>query len=108
MFALFEMEELYELEVKKDGAKYALQFGNGFTGTMNEYLKESYEERETVRTRMENATEEEKVTILKEYHEWEKTFPKALCDKTEKALQKARLKSTIAELQEKLDKLDEE
>ena len=57
---------------------------------------------------MENATEEEKETILREYHEWEKTFPKALCDRTEKALQKARLKSTIAELQEKLDKLDEE
>ena len=43
MFAFFEMEELYELEVKKDGAKYSLQFGNGFTGTMNEYLKEWYE-----------------------------------------------------------------
>ena len=108
MFAFFEMEELYELEVKKDGAKYSLQFGNGITGTMNDYLKEWYEERETVRTRMENATEEEQETILREYHEWEKTFPKALCDKTEKALQKARLKNTIAELQEKLDKMDEE
>lgn len=108
MFAFFEMEELYELEVKKDGAKYSLQFGNGFTGTMNEYLKEWYKERETVRIRMENATEEEKAAILKEYHEWEKTFPKALCDRREKALQKARLKNAIAELQEKLDAMDDE
>jgi transcriptional regulator with XRE-family HTH domain len=108
MFAFFEMEELYELEVKKDGAKYSLQFGNGFTGTMNEYLKEWYEERQTVRTRMENASDEEKEAILREYHEWEKTFPKALSDRTEKALQKARLENTIAELQEKLDRLDEE
>lgn len=108
MFAFFEMEELYELEVKKDGAKYSLQFGNGFTGTMNDYLKEWYEERETIRTRMENATEEEKASILKEYHEWEKTFPKALCDRTKKSLQKARLKNTIAELQEKLDAMDDE
>lgn len=108
MFAFFEMEEHYELEVKKDGEKYLLQFGNGVTGTMNEYLKEWYEERETVRTRMENATEEERTFILKEYHEWEKTFPKALCDKTEKLLQKARLKNTIAELQEKLDAMDDE
>jgi len=108
MFAFFEMEEHYELEVKKDGEKYLLQFGNGVTGTMNEYLKEWYEERETVRTRMENATEEERAFILKEYHEWEKTFPKALCDKTEKLLQKARLKNTIAELQEKLDAMDDE
>lgn len=108
MFAFFEMEELYELEVKKDGAKYSLQFGNGSTGTMNEYLKEWHEEREIVRTRMENASEEEKEAILREYHEWEKTFPKALCDRTEKALKKARLKNTIAELQEKLDKMDED
>lgn len=108
MFAFFEMEELYELEVKKDGAKYSLQFGNGFTGNMNDYLKEWYEERETIRTRMENATEEEKAAILKEYHEWERTFPKVLCGRTEKALQKARLKNTIAELQEKLDALDDE
>lgn len=108
MFAFFEMEELYELEVKKDGAKYLLQFGNGFTGTMNDYLKEWYDEREMVRTRMENVSDDEKEVILKEYHEWEKNFPKALCDKTEKALQKARLQNTIAELQEKLDKMDEE
>lgn len=108
MFAFFDMEELYELEVKKDGAKYSLQFSNGFTGTMNDYLKEWYEERETIRTRMENATEEEKASILKEYHEWEKTFPKALCDRTKKSLQKARLKNTIAELQEKLDAMDDE
>lgn len=108
MFAFFEMEELYELEVKKDGAKYLLQFGNGFTGTMNDYLKEWYDERETVRIRMENASEEEKEAILKEYHEWEKTFPNALCDRTEKALQKARLQNTIAELQEKLEKIDGE
>lgn len=108
MFAFFEMEEHYELEVKKDGEKYLLQFSNGVTGTMNEYLKEWYEERETIRTRMENATEEEKAAILKEYHEWERTFPKALCDRTEKSLQKARLKNTIAELQEKLDAMDDE
>lgn len=108
MYAFFEMEELYELEVKKDGAKYSLQFGNGFTGIMNGYLKEWYEEREIVRIRMENADEEEKIAILKEYHEWEKNFPKSLCDRTEKALQKAKLKNTIAELQEKLDAMDEE
>lgn len=108
MYAFFEMEELYELEVKKDGAKYSLQFGNGFTGIMNGYLKEWYEEREIVRIRMENADEEEKIAILKEYHEWEKNFPKSLCDRTEKALQKAKLKNTIAELQEKLDKMDDE
>lgn len=31
-----------------------------------------------------------------------------LCDRTEKALQKARLKNTIEELQEKLDTINED
>lgn len=108
MFAFFEMEELYELGVVNVEGKYLLQFGNGITGTVNDYLKEWYDVRETVRIRMENAAEEEKEAILREYHNWEKTFPKALCDRTEKALQKARLKNTIAELQEKLDAMDDE
>lgn len=106
MFAFFEMEDLYELEVKKDGSKYSIQFGNGFTGTMNDYLKEWYDERETIKTRLEVASDEEKKAILAEYHDWERTFPKALCDRTEKGLQKARIKNTIAELQEKLEQLD--
>lgn len=106
MFAFFEMEDLYDLEVKKDGAKYSIQFGNGFTGTMNDYLREWYDERETIKTRLEIASDEEKEVILAEYHDWERTFPKALCDRTEKGLQKARIKNTIAELQEKLEQLD--
>lgn len=35
-------------------------------------------------------------------------FPKGLVDKTEKGLQKARLKRKIEELQEAYDKLEEE
>ena len=107
MFAFFEMEELYELEVKKDGAKYSIQFGNGFTGTMNDYLKEWYDERETIKIRLEIASAEEKEAILAEYHNWERTFPKALTDRTSKMFQKKRIENTIAELQEKLEKLDD-
>lgn len=107
MHALFEMEELYELEVFKDGGKVSLRFGDGFSGTLNEYLLEWAEERELIKTRLETATKEEKEAILKEYHNWEHTFPRPLADKTEKALQKIRLQNTIAELQEKLDKMDD-
>ena len=108
MYALFEMEDLYEVVVNKDDVKYSIQFGNGFTGTMNEYLKEWYDEREVIKTRLENASEDEKPIILKEYNEWKNTFPRVLCDKSEKAMQKARLQNTISELQEKLDALDYE
>lgn len=108
MYAFFEMEDLYELDVKKDASGYSLQFGNGFLGTMNTYLKAWYEERDTIRVRMENASEEEKTAILKEYHEWERNFPMSLLDKQEIALQKTRLKKAIAELQEKLDQMGDE
>ena len=107
MYAFFEMEDLYELEVKENDGRYSIQFGNGFTGTMNDYLKEWYDERETIKTRLEIATPEEKEEILAEYHKWERTFPKALTDRTAKMFQKKRIENTIAELQEKLEKLDD-
>lgn len=108
MYAFFEMEQLYELEVIKEADMYRLQFGDGVTGTLNKYLKEWYLKRETTRNSIKNASEEEKKVIVKEYHEWEHTFPQSLGDSTEKAMKKARLKNTIAELQEELDKLDED
>ena len=57
---------------------------------------------------LEAATsEEKKAAVLKEYHDWEWTFPKELAKKTKKNLDKARLQKKIAELQEQLDKLDD-
>ena len=57
---------------------------------------------------LEAATsEEKKAAVLKNYHDWEWTFPKELTKKTKKNLDKARLQKHIAELQEQLDKLDE-
>ena len=107
MYAFFAMEDLYSLDIIKEKNKYMLLFDDGPSG-MNDYLKEWYEERNTIKTRMENATKEEQEEILKEYHNWQRTFPKALCDKTERDFQKIRIKNAIAELQEKLEKLEEE
>lgn len=108
MYALFEMEKLHDLEVKKDGARYYIQFGDGFSGTLNDYLRKWYEELDNMEAHLDNASDEEADSIVKEYHNWERTFPKALSDETQKSLQKARLESTIAELQERLDRLNEE
>ena len=106
MYAFFEMEEFHNLEVKRDGNKYSLQFGNGISGTMNEYLKEWYDERELIRTCLEYASEEEQQTFLKMYQKWKKTFPRSLSDKAEKSLQKETLQNMIAKLQTELDNLD--
>jgi transcriptional regulator with XRE-family HTH domain len=96
MYAIFEMEHLYDLEVKKVDTGYLLQFGSGFSGTINEYLRAWYEERENIRRRMETASEEERETIMKEYNQWERTFPKSLSDKTAKALLDTKLRGTIS------------
>lgn len=42
------------------------------------------------------------------YHNWEWTFPQGIVDRTEKNLQKARIKKKIEELQEAYDQLDQD
>ena len=54
------------------------------------------------------ATQEEKDSILKSYHDWEWNFPQGIVDRTTKEMQKIRLKNKIEELQEAYDKLDGE
>ena len=113
MFAFFEMETLYDLRLKEVDGQMCICFGENQNdinvSTMNKNLKAWYERRKQMEADILNATsEEEKKKIIHEYHMWEWNFPKALCDKTEKASEKERLKNIIAELQEKLDKLDDE
>ena len=73
------------------------------------YMKEWYEVYSSMQSQLETASSEEEVKeIKKTYHNWKWNFPKGLVDKTEKGLQKARLKRKIEELQEAYDKLEEE
>ena len=113
MFAFFEMETLYDLRLKEVDGQMCICFGESQNdinvSTMNKNLKAWYERRKQMEADILNATsEEEKKKIIHEYHMWEWNFPKALCDRTEKASEKERLKNIIAKLQEKLDKLDDE
>ena len=52
-------------------------------------------------------SDEEKDSIIKEYPNWEWTYPQGIIDKREKEKQKKRLKKRIEELQEAYDKLDD-
>ena len=109
MFAFFEMEEFYDLKIKKDGTKYSLQFGDGSTGTMNEYLKEWYKIYSQIQLELEVASsDEEKAEIIKFYNNWQWTFPQGIVNKTTKDIQKIRIKQKIEELQKLYDKLDSE
>lgn len=109
MFALFELEEHFNMKIEKtpDDHVLGMSLTVEFRDHMYEYMKEWYEVYEQTRSELEVASsDEERDEIMKSYHNWEWNFPQGIVDKTEKGLQKARLKKKIEELQEVYDKLD--
>ena len=106
-YALFEMEELYDLRLKEDGA-ICLQFGDGRSGSINEYLRRWCEEKEKYESGIEMAAKAEAEELKRDYCLWKWNFPKALVDETRKERQKTRLQNKIQELEAELKKLEEE
>ena len=107
MYALFEMEEVYDLKIHDDG-RISISFGNGITGAINSNLREWYkriEERDVALSNAEDDTERE--DIMLEYNMWKWTFPKPLADQTDKFLRKAQIQSKIEQLQAELEQMDE-
>lgn len=109
MYAFFEMEELYDLKIKRVDGKIILMFGNGFMGSMNSYLDEWEKERRQVEIKLEAAsTEEERTAILHKYDMWKWTFPRAITGRTEKdlrELRKSKIEEQIRQLQKELSEL---
>ena len=106
MHTLFEMEAFYGLKIKREDKKICLYFDNN---SLNNYLEEWYEKYlEIKRSIDESEKKEEKEELAKEYFFWKAEFPKALSDRTEKSLKKARIKAKIKELQEELKNLEDE
>ena len=60
MYALFQMEEKLDMKVVKRDGCYCLQFGDGKTGGMNNYLKDWYEVRQALDDAMPNLSDEER------------------------------------------------
>ena len=106
------MEKNYDIQVKRDGAKLSLIFGNGFMGEINSYLDEWEKECRQIEIELEAATsEEERASILHSYKMWKWNFPKALTDRTEKnlkELKKAKLEEQMKQLQKELSDLNDE
>ena len=109
MYAFFEMEELYDLKIKRVDGKLTLMFGNGFMGSMNSYLDEWEKERRQVDVELEAAsTEEERSAILHRYDMWKWTFPRSITGRTEKdliELRKAKIEEQIRQLRKELSEL---
>ena len=107
MYALFEMEEVYDLKVHDDG-RISISFGNGITGAINSNLREWYKRIEKRDEDLANAKDDtERESIMLEYNMWKWTFPKPLADQTDKFLRKAQIQSKIEQLQAELEQLDD-
>ncbi len=111
MFSMFELADSFNLKLEKseEGETPEIRLTVGHKNRLYEYMKDWYEVYTTMQAQLDIATnEEEAQEIKKAYHNWQWTFPKGIVDKTEKGLQKARLKKKIEELQEAYNKLEEE
>ena len=103
MFAFFEMEELYGLDVKKYGKNYLLCFNNE---TINDFFKEWYLEKEKIDNLIESVSPEEIIDVVKAYNTWKNNFPKMLKIKHSLSLRdskKYKILSRINELQNEID-----
>lgn len=105
MFALFELEEKHSLSIEKIDGRIYLTFSGSSYNTINKLIEKWYEKKESVKARMEGASEEEKKALKQEYFDWEWTFPKALVWKPsrddkekEREMLERRLKQIIEEL----------
>ena len=112
MFAFFEMEKAYNLNIKRDGVKLSLVFENGYSGTMNDYLDEWEKERHQVEIELESASsDEERASILHAYEMWKWNFPQGVVAKTEeelKEMRKAKIEEQMKQLQKELEDLNDE
>ena len=109
MFAMFELGHTFNMKIEKapddqpPGYCLSVNFREGMYKRMEEWFK-IYEQ---IQSRLEAAlSEEEREVILKEYRMWQWSCPKALTDRTDKAMQKARIQEQIDKLQQLKDEID--
>ena len=111
MYAFFELEEHFNMKIEKTPADKSpgLCLSVNFSDGMYRYMEEWYKTYTAMQAEMQTAaSQDEKETILKSYHDWEWNFPQGIMDRTSKEMQKIRLKNKIEELQEAYDKLDDD
>ncbi len=111
MYAMFELEQTFNAKIGRtpDDRPPGLCISVDFKDEIYKYMEEWYKIYTQTQSELETASsEEERKAILDSYNNWKWTFPQGIIDRTEKDLQKARLKKKIEELQEVYDKLDKD
>ena len=87
MFALFEMEELFDIKVEEQGPNVLIKFDNE---APRQLINNLYSWIEVIKERddaLEKAkTDEDRASIIQKYNDWEWNFPKALVEDSKKEL----------------------
>ena len=102
MYALFELEEKHGLELVQYDDNICIRFAEN--NYLNEYLHKWFDKKENINVRIETASNEAKEELLKEYYDWEWTFPAAL---SRKPSRKDKIKEKEA-LEKRLRKLNDD
>ena len=110
MYAFFEMEKHYDLKLNHEDGRLSLSFGDGISGTMNDYLREWARERKVIDLKLQDAeSEEERKKVLHEYDMWEWTFPRGISDRSEqdyKDMKRAKLEEKKREIEKQIAALE--
>ncbi len=81
MYALFELEEKYNLTLYKENGEIYMMFPGGVSQTMNVFLNKWYEMKIRHKAQLDVASEEEKDILKKVYYDWEWSFPNSIIQK---------------------------
>ena len=110
MYALFEMENRFRMEVDKaEDVSSKISISINSQSELYRYMEEWYRVYKKMKSDLELASsDEEKKNIMDAYHNWEWNFPSKIIDRTELKQQKIRIKQKIEELQEAYNQLDQE
>lgn len=108
---MFELERTFNMHIDKTPADHPPEFciSVDFREGMYKHMEEWYKAYSKMQSQLEIAsTDEERKAITDSYNNWEWTYPQGIVDKTERDMQKIRLKNKIGELQEALEQLEQE
>ena len=105
MYAFFEMEKEYGLQLKETDAGICLYFEDGsFAGNsrqVNMNLKAWMDKQKEIFARLDDASSEsERKEIMHEYHLWEQNYPMSDHGEAKKSLRLARIRKQLKELKE--------
>lgn len=108
MYALFEMERTYNIDIDKSDHTYSVIFNNK-NRTLRGYMDAWYKAYCTYKEELKSVeTEEDRRIATDKYNNFKWTFPNSLSDQTSKDLRKLQIQETIEELQRELKELQDD